>query len=302
MKNLFLSAAAFALLATSGYAMPFEEMFPQYLEEFDDEAKALLSQMDFQQGEVTLGKDLATISVSDEFYFLGPKDARLVLQDLWGNPEDPNVLGMLFPASISPLHSVGWGLTYHFDDVGYVSDKDAAEYDYDALLVEMKNDTREDNKWRTSNGYEAIELIGWAEPPKYNQAERTLYWAKELAFGTAEVHTLNFNIRRLGRKGVLVQNFIAPMSELDMVRGDLERVIHMSKFTEGNRYADFDPSVDKVAAVGIGGLIAGKVLAKSGVLAAALILLKKFWFVLFVPLIWLKNVIFKRRGSDGDSV
>jgi uncharacterized membrane-anchored protein len=35
-------------------------------------------------------------------------------------------------------------------------------------------------------------------------------------------------------------------------------------FKDGSKYADFDPKVDKVAAYGIGGLIAGKVLAKVG--------------------------------------
>ena len=44
-------------------------------------------------------------------------------------------------------------------------------------------------------------------------------------------------------------------------------------------YSEFNPDIDTVAAYGIGGLIAGKVLAKAGVLAAGLVLLKKFWFV-----------------------
>ncbi len=44
-------------------------------------------------------------------------------------------------------------------------------------------------------------------------------------------------------------------------------------FTKGEQYADFNPSLDQVAAYGIGGLIAGKVLAKVGLFAVIL----KFW-------------------------
>ncbi|TYA89160.1 DUF2167 domain-containing protein, partial [Seonamhaeicola marinus] len=39
------------------------------------------------------------------------------------------------------------------------------------------------------------------------------------------------------------------------------------------RYSDFNPDIDQVAAYGIGGLIAGKILAKAGFFAVIL----KFW-------------------------
>jgi uncharacterized membrane-anchored protein len=48
----------------------------------------------------------------------------------------------------------------------------------------------------------------------------------------------------------------------------------MVNFTEGNRYSDFDSSTDNVAAWTIGGLVAGKVLAKAGLFAVILKFLK----------------------------
>ena len=71
----------------------------------------------------------------------------------------------------------------------------------------------------------------------------------------------------------------------------------MTDFTTGNRYEDFKPGVDKVAAYGIGGLIAGDVLAKTGMLAVALLALKKFWFLALVPLVWLKNRFWRKGDS-----
>jgi len=56
-------------------------------------------------------------------------------------------------------------------------------------------------------------------------------------------------------------------------------------FTEGNRYADFNPDIDKVAAYGIGGLIAGKVLMKAGILAKIGLILAKFWKLIAIGVV-----------------
>lgn len=71
----------------------------------------------------------------------------------------------------------------------------------------------------------------------------------------------------------------------------------MVSFTEGNRYADFKPGIDKVAAVGIGGLIAGKVIAKTGLLVTLLLVFKKAWFLIFIPIVWLKNKFTSRKDD-----
>jgi uncharacterized membrane-anchored protein len=41
-------------------------------------------------------------------------------------------------------------------------------------------------------------------------------------------------------------------------------------FADGSKYEQFDPDIDEVAAWTIGGLVAGKVLAKAGILALIL--------------------------------
>jgi len=64
----------------------------------------------------------------------------------------------------------------------------------------------------------------------------------------------------------------------------LDTVLAMSTFNSGFRYEEFDPDIDEVAAYGLGALIAGKVAAKTGLIAAAIVFLKKFWFVfLLIP-------------------
>lgn len=293
-------AATFVTLsiAPPGLAKPFAEMFPEYANAFSQEALDLVAPLDFQQGVISIGNDLAQVTVPEGYYFLAPESANHVLTTIWGNPPGDGILGMIFPADITPLHDDGWGLSLHFEDIGYVSDEDAEGYDYNALLTQMRRDMVDANEWRVDNGYPSVHMVGWAEPPRYDKSRRALYWAEELRFDDSDENTLNFNIRLLGRRGVLVQSFIAQISELPRVKADLPEVLAMTTFAEGNRYADFSPGLDTVAAVGIGGLIAGKAAAKTGLLVVALLFLKKAWFLLLLPLFWLKNLFTRRRGEN----
>ncbi|MEZ5798508.1 MAG: DUF2167 domain-containing protein [Paracoccaceae bacterium] len=286
-----------ALFPPLAAAEPFKEAFPEVYSAVDPAAQAHLDKLDLKHGTVALGEGYAQVALSEGYYFLDPAASKVVLEELWGNPPGIPPLGMIFPAGSSPLHD-SWGLTIDYDPMGYVSDEDAASYDYDALLADMKRDLIEENKARAKDGFERIDLIGWAEPPHYDATARELYWAKQLHFGTSTGDTLNYNIRELGRHGVLVVNFIAGMDQLPAVRDAVPEVRQMISFTDGNRYADFVPGVDTVAAVGIGGLIAGKVAAKAGLLVVLLAFLKKGAFLILLPIAW---VISKLRGSKGSA-
>lgn len=291
----FFAAALVSALPLGALAAPFSEAYPELFESLPEDLQAAVAPIDFQTGEITLPGGKAKLTVPENYHFLDAQDSKLVLEDLWGNPPGAPTLGMIFPAELTPLHDNAWGIEITFDDIGYVSDEDAGTYDYTELLDTMRSDLSTENKWRAENGFSTIELVGWASEPHYDQAERKLHWAKELHFADTEGNTLNYNIRALGRHGVLVLNFIASMESLPEIEAALPDVLGMVSFTEGNRYADFQPGVDKVAAVGIGGLIAGKVLAKTGFLAVALVFLKKAWFILLLPLIWLKNLFTRSK-------
>lgn len=233
-------------------------------------------------GNITLANDAATLNVPEEFYFLNSSDAKTVLTDVWGNPPESaqGVLGMLFPADYTPFDDGAWGVTIEYEQDGYVSDDDAADIDYDDMLADMQSGVRDASHQRVEQGYPSIELVGWAAQPYYDESTHKLYWAKEIQFGDAPENTLNYNIRVLGRKGVLVMNFIAGMSQLDQINGELDSVLAMANFNDGSKYSDFNPDLDDVAAYGLGALVAGKVAAKVGLFATALLFLKKFWFVL----------------------
>ncbi|MEL6134373.1 MAG: DUF2167 domain-containing protein, partial [Bacteroidota bacterium] len=235
-----------------------------------------LPKMHYRTDTVTIGDDLATIVVPEGFKFLGREQSQYVLTDLWENPEDETTLGMLFPEDMEPYDmDMTYAIEISYSEEGYVDDKDAEDIDYEELLEDLQTDSKEDNKIRAELGYPTAELIGWATQPFYDQENKKLYWAKEIKFEGSEVNTLNYNIRILGRRGYLVLNAIGDIDVLPLVEQDASRVLDAVSFTEGNRYQDFDPDIDTYAAVGIGGLIAGKVLAKGGFFAVIAAFLAK---------------------------
>ncbi len=277
-----------------------EEDTPQLTEEqqqYMTWAQDTWNAIERRTGTIALGDGIASLEVPEAFYYLNPQDAKIVLEQIWGNPEtDELTLGMLFPADSTPFDDNSWGVTIEYSEEGYIRDDDAAEIDYGDLLQEMKVSTREESEHRVQNGYESISLVGWAEAPYYDAEQKKLYWAKELEFGDTQTNVLNYNIRVLGRKGVLVLNFIAGMPELEDIKQNREAVLAMTSFNPGYRYEEFDPEIDKVAAYGLGALVTGKVLAKTGALAALLVLLKKFWIL--IPLAFGGLLRLFRRGSS----
>jgi uncharacterized membrane-anchored protein len=250
--------------------------------------------LDYVSGEVSIGNGLAKLNVPESFRFLGPEDSERVLVELWGNPKSKPPLGMLFPADKDPGAEDGWGIVITFEEEGYVKDDEADKMDYAALLKDMKSGMSDENEARKKAGFEPIELVGWATPPRYDKAAKKLYWAKELHFGTTPGNTLNYNIRILGRRGVLVLNAVAGMNQLKEVEAATPAILGFVEFEPGHRYADFKPETDKLAAYGIGALIAGKVAAKAGLFKGLIALIlagKKFVLLALVALgAWLKKM------------
>jgi uncharacterized membrane-anchored protein len=268
-----------------------------------EEVIKLVKGLKYQQGEITLHGGLARLTVPPEFKYLGPDDAETVLVKLWGNPPSGDkTLGLLMPANVTPLSSNCWVVTIEYVEDGYVSDKDAGKINYDDLLKQMQKGTVESNKKRSEKGYPTVELLGWAATPRYDAATHKLYWAKRLKFEGETGDTLNYDIRMLGRRGVLVLSAVSSLEQLGEIEKETPQILGMVDFKEGSRYADFDPKVDKVATYGIAALVAGGIAAKMGffkliwvfVLAA-----KKFIIIAFIAIAaWCRKLFGKSQNTD----
>jgi uncharacterized membrane-anchored protein len=263
---------AAACLLTLGFS------FTAHAQE-EDEVKKFLDGLKYKNSDVVLANAAATIHGNNRYYVLEAKDAQSVLEDLWGNPPDDSVLGMIVPSDRTLADEQAWAVVLTYENDGYVSDDDAATINYNDLLAEMQEGTKAANEERVQAGYAPIQLVGWAEQPSYDAASHKLYWAKNLKFGDEANNVLNYDVRVLGRHGVLSMNAVADLSALPAVKAAMPEVIRMAEFNSGARYADFNESTDKVAEYGIAALVAGGIAAKSGLLSKLLALLiagKKF--------------------------
>jgi uncharacterized membrane-anchored protein len=305
MQRRWWMSVVMSLAAATAWAqMPAPEAAPAAeQEEVEEDAPPPLPELHPRHGEVLLGNGLAKMNVPENFEYLSPEDAQKVLVDVWGNPPGTKTLGMLVPAGIPVDADEGWGVVIEYSDDGHVDDEDAAGIDYADLLKNMQKGTQEENAERTQAGYPAVQLVGWAATPHYDQATRKLYWAKELAFSDMDTkdHTLNYNIRLLGKEGVLVLNAVSSMSALPQVEKDMKQVLAFTDFQPGHRYSDFNPSTGRVAAYGIAGLVAGKAAVKAGLfkgLFALLLAGKKAIAGVLAVVVAALGKLFKRGGNN----
>jgi uncharacterized membrane-anchored protein len=142
--------------------------------------------------------------------------------------------------------------------------------------------------------------VGWAEKPHHDASAKKLYWAKELNFEGSPSHTLNYDVRVLGREGVLSMNAVASIAQLQQIRSEMRPLIDVAEFNEGYRYGDFDAKTDRVAEYGLGALIAAGVGAKLGLFAklgAFLLAFKKF---IIIGLVALGGMLLKLLGKKKD--
>lgn len=232
----------------------------------------------YQTGSIQLLSANASLLVPEGYKFLNAEQSEYVLNDLWDNPPQ-KILGMLFPSNANPLDKdLSFAVEISYSEDGYINDEEAKNIDYNDLLKEMMEDTEKENLSRKKAGYPEIHLIGWASSPFYDEENKKLHWAKELQFENYELNTLNYNIRILGRKGYLNLNAIGDINVLPDFQKDANKIIASVEFNPGNQYKEFNPNIDKVAVYSIGGLVAGKVLAKVGFFAVIL----KFWKLILI--------------------
>lgn len=265
------------------------------LQKFQAIAKVLHPQF----GDVPLAGANATLHLGHDYYFLPQDQARRVLVDAWRNPPDAadKILGMIFPAGKNFADDT-WAAVISYSADGYIADDDAKEVDYNAMLQTARDRENDENAHRKSLGLDSLHLVGWAQPPYYDAKHHSLIWAREIQFSGQTEHGLNYDLRALGRGGVLSMNIISSMSKLDEVRAAAVRLQNIGTFDAGARYRDYNPSVDKKAAYGIGGLVAaglGVIVAKKlGFLAIGLLFVKKFFAIIAAGvaggLAWLRRL------------
>jgi uncharacterized membrane-anchored protein len=209
----------------------------------------------YQTGMIQLG-EIATLTVPKGFKYLDPKQSLYVLTDLWGNPTEPN-LGMLFPENMHPLDDNCWAIEINFQDQGHIADDEANDLDAEELLNDLKGQQEQANAARKKENLPLLHVAGWAEKPHYDLASKCLYWGLDLTVDSVQEHTLNYNLRFLGRTGMLTMNVIGTMQQLPEIQKNTAAIVGSINFKDGKLYTNFDASKDKKADYGLRMLVSG---------------------------------------------
>ena len=304
-----LGAMALFTLSSAGAAIPSTPSPAAESNSSNSQAQveAIAARLHPRTGDIRIPAANAVLHLGQDYYFLPADEARIVLTEGWGNPPDAvsDVLGIVFPAGRQFYEPDVWGAVITYDGSGYVSDSDAGSADYGALLNEMQAAEPEANQHRTAAGYPTQHLVGWAEQPVYNPATHSVVWARNIQTNGEPDNTLNYDIRLLGRNGVLSLNVVTVMSQLAQTRQAAQRFAAQAEFTPGFRYADHQ-SDDRTAEYGVAGLVAAGVgvaaAQKIGLLAVILLFLKKVGILIAVGIAglwaWLRRLIGRRKERD----
>lgn len=252
---------------------------------------SLIASFEWRTGRIDLADGVASMNVPATHKFLSHDQAYHLLVDVWENPPSitEDLLGVIIQADADVYTDLPAYVMY-YEESGYVHDRDADAIDYEAKLRDMLHEDSLANISRLEQGYGALQLIGWASPPYYDKERKALHWAKEMVSEGSDRNILNYNIRILGRRGLLVINAISTMDHLDEVKAELPAVLDMAWFNDGHRHDQYDPATDGESAKGLTGLLDGKeqeqvksvfktiaILAAAGFVGLLLLLIGIWW-------------------------
>ena len=231
----------------------------------------------------------AELPVPEGFVATNGDGSRTILR-LFDNLTGDNEVGMFAPASFD------WFVTFDWDAIGYVKDDEKDKLDAKAMLKSMQENNEEANKIKKERGMSTLSLVGFDVAPNYNPETNNLEWALRLKDDASGGESVNYNVKVLGREGVMVVTLVCDPSELTGVLPEFRKHLAAFSFVEGHKYAEFKKG-DRIAKVGLSALVVGgglAVAAKTGLLKK---LIKPLIFVVVAAGAWLKKLFTGRSSS-----
>lgn len=214
----------------------------------------------YREGRQELPGDIAHLNLPPGYRYLGPDDARKVIVELWGNPPaaaGSSLLGLIIPDGEHLALPDSWAIVVSYNRLGHVSDSDEGRIDFEGLMTRLQSADSESNKARKASGFDTMDLAGWAIAPRYDRENHALFWARRFNVSRQREDTLNYDVRVLGRQGVVSLNAIAGMSRVTDIEDTSPALISMVRFNEGHRYGDFKPASDRKAGLTLSGMVLG---------------------------------------------
>ena len=186
------------------------------------------------------------------------------------------------------------------DTNGFVEFDDWNSTDTKKQISAIEKELISSMKAQSENSGQIIKFEGWRAYPKLDKINSVLYYATDISFGGEIVTNIKATIfDRFGYNEFRIVPRNNALTELEIGKLVLDAVSNFESNPEAS-YSSF-VSGDKVAAGGALAVLAtlvgvkyGKA-AATGILAIALLFLKKAGFLLLLPLLWIFR-LFKRKS------
>ena len=246
----------------------------------NDEWDKAYASLNWKEGPslVNFNQANSKINLSSNFSILEGKDAHQLLYWLNGTSFDY--------VNVYAIDDYSSQYMFYYTDSGYVKTDDWTNVDPDKFIKDIKENYKASNETRKKNGQPIVLNVSWKKKPYLDGIYNSVYYALNVQWSDNK-STVEGTAIILGREGYTTASYVEGNNGYQEQM--LLNLSKIHKFNNTKEYKDWK-SGDKVAAAGIGALLAttlGVKALKPGLIAAGLILLKKFWFIIFLPFILL---------------
>tara|TARA_B100001175_G_scaffold314396_1_gene323674 strand:+ start:2049 stop:2927 length:879 start_codon:yes stop_codon:yes gene_type:complete len=258
----------------------------------DEEWLKAFNSLNWKNGPLVFSYNEANskINISDSFSILEGEEAHQMLY--WLNGTTFNYIDMYAMNNNDRSQYM-----FFYSDTGYVKTDDWTDVDPNKFIKEIKENYKTSNESRKKNGQPTVLNVTWKKKPYLDGIYNSVYYALDVEWSD-NTSTVEGTAIILGREGYTSAKYVG--GESGYKENMLLNLSKIHKFNDTKEYKDWK-SGDKVAAAGIGALLAttlGVKALKPGIIAAGLLLLKKFWFIILLPFIWLGKLFvgsFKKK-------
>ncbi len=190
---------------------------------------------------------------------------------------------------VAYIRGTGYTIFVDFIDDGYVKLDDWKNVNANNLMSEMRGTAKANEEYYKKENQSYATKLDWIYEPTLNEEKKVVSYSYKVTWNDKSV-TMESKSLKLGKKGYIDSAYVSNVENVADFAAEAKASKEFAEyitFDEGLRHSDYK-SGDKVAAVGIGGLVAGtlgvKALAKAGAFAKLLPLLLKFGWILLIPL------------------
>jgi len=204
--------------------------------------------------------------------------------------------------SVMLIRGDGYTIYLDYVDEGYIKLDDWEKVNPTNFLKQMNETAKSNAEYLKKINLDYTTKIDWIFKPTLNKENNSVSYSYKVTWNSG-IETMESKNLILGKKGHLESAFVINYREDLNFKEESEfskDFVNGVIFQDGFKHSDYKPG-DKIAAAGIGGLVAGslgvKALAKTGLLAKLL----KFWWILLAPLAFLGKFLSGKESSPNTS-